>query len=198
MQRTLTYFFRFGLFLPFFWWVYQIFGGLLGVDPAKDLNHSAGEFALYLLLLNAALGLAIVFRLKIPRQIKFLLAQRRWIGVVSFFYLLVHLFFYMALEAFEFQAIEQMYTKTYLIFGSLALFLMFILALTSNDLSVRKLKFKNWKRLHQLVYLGFLFLSVHILLIEKTDLIKYGILLGLFWILQGIRFTIQLRKRKLS
>lgn len=195
-SNTLRYLFRISLFVPAILWGYQIYSGTVGADPAKELNHQAGEFALYLLLANALIGLAIFYRLKIPLAFRWVYAQRRWLGVMSFLYLCAHLFFYLALEGFESQAFSQLVTKTYLIFGLSAWIVMAILAVTSNDLSVRFLKTKIWKRIHRFVYLGFIFLSVHILLIEKTDLIKYGSLILIFWILQVSRyFVARMQKR---
>jgi hypothetical protein len=40
------------------------------------------------------------------------------------------------------------------------------------------------------------FFSLHILLIEKADLKKYGIILGLMWLLQLARFLYKFLKSK--
>jgi sulfoxide reductase heme-binding subunit YedZ len=53
--------------------------------------------------------------------------------------------------------------KTYLIYfqGTITLIIFTILAITSNNWSVKKLK-KNWKKLHQLTYLATFLLTWHI------------------------------------
>lgn len=179
--------FRILLLLPGGYWVFLIFFSDLGADPAKSLNHKAGEVALYYILLNLILGILIAFKIKWPVKLRFLLLNRRYLGVLSFLILIFHVFLYFAMESFEPQAIEQIYTKNYLICASIAFMILMALAVTSNDYSVRKLKLRNWKRLHRFVYVASFFFSVHILLIEKTDLVKYGLILGTLWLLQAAR-----------
>lgn len=169
----------------------MIFFGTLGADPAKFLNHKTGEMALYFLLANLAVGILISFSktipFKWPNLLRFLLQERRWLGVFTFVFLIFHLGLYWAMEGFESKGFVQMYTKTYLILGSLAWVLMFALAMTSNNYSVRKFGGKKWKWLHRLVYLATALITAHILLIEKTDLIKFGALTGFIWLLQIVR-----------
>jgi methionine sulfoxide reductase heme-binding subunit len=188
--------FRFLLLVPGFYWTYLILFSDLGADPAKNLNHKAGEIALYYILLNLLLGILIGFKVKIPIKLRFLLLNRRYLGVLSFLVLVFHVFLYFAMESFEAQAIEQIFTKNYLIFGSLAFSILLILAITSNDFSVRRLTNKVWKRLHRFIYLASLFFSIHILLIEKADLIKYGLILGMLWLLQISRFLFSFWPKK--
>jgi sulfoxide reductase heme-binding subunit YedZ len=187
--------FRTLLFAPVFYWAYLIFFGSLGADPAKNLNHKTGEAALCFLLLNLLVGILLSFSKAIPfawpRASRFLLQERRWLGVITFLFLIFHLFLYWAIEGFEQKGFEQMYTKNYLIFGSLAWLIMLVLAVTSNDFSVRRLGGKKWKNLHRLAYLASALITLHVLSIEKADLIKYGSLLGALWLLQISRFFYQ-------
>jgi len=66
-------------------------------------------------------------------------------------------------------AIKQMLEKPYLWFGLSGLLILFVLAVTSNNWSMRKLKYKRWKGLHKFVFLAFFLISIHILLIEKRS-----------------------------
>ena len=190
--------FRACLFAPAIYWIYLISVGNLGADPAKNLNHKTGSMALYFLLVNLLIGIALSFAknlsLKWPGFLRVLLQERRWLGVITFMYLMFHLGLYGAMEGFEYKGFVQMYTKTYLILGSLAWLTMLALAVTSNNYSVRSLGGKRWKGLHRLVYLGCAFATAHVLLIEKTDLIKFGLLTSGIWLLQISRFAIS-RKR---
>lgn len=195
--------FRTCLFLPIFYWTYLIFFGSLGADPAKFLNHKTGTMALYFLLANLAIGILLslskTIPFKWPSLLRFLLQERRWLGVFTFVFLVFHLGLYWAMEGFEAKGFVQMYTKTYLILGSLAWILMFILAITSNNYSVKKLGGKKWKWVHRCVYVASALVTAHILLIEKTDLIKYGILTGLIWLSQLIRiFFVKRKSTKIS
>lgn len=193
-MKVQNWIFKFGLTIPFFYWLYLMFLTDLGGDPAKKLNHKTGEMAFYFLLANLAIGVLIALKIKMPSPLRFLYQNRRFLGIITFFYLVMHLSFYLAMEGFEFKAIEQMYTKLYLIFATSAWILFLILTLTSNDFSVKKLTLKKWKLLHKVVYVGFALVAAHVLLIEKTDLIKYGLLVGGVVLIQSFRFY----KTKLS
>lgn len=180
---------------PFFYWTYLITSGGLGVEPAKELNHLIGEVALYYLLLNIFIGITIDFRLKWPNLLRPLLQSRRFLGLVAFVMLIGHVFLYFVMEAFEVQAFEQILTKRYLIFGALAFLILMALAITSFDRMVQKMTIKKWKRLHRMVHLASIFFFVHILSIEKADLIKYGFICATLFILQMIRLVIVWRRK---
>jgi sulfoxide reductase heme-binding subunit YedZ len=184
--------------VPCFYWVYLIFFSDLGADPAKSLNHKTGEIALYYILLNLLIGVLISFKLKFPAWSRFLLLSRRYLGVLSFLILICHVFLYFAMESFTAKAVEQIYTKNYLIAGGLAFTILAVLAITSNDFSVRKLKMKNWKRVHRAVYVASFFFSAHVLLIEKADLVKYGAIVASLWTIQTVRAAYVFYTRKVK
>ncbi|PIS11851.1 MAG: hypothetical protein COT73_01715 [Bdellovibrio sp. CG10_big_fil_rev_8_21_14_0_10_47_8] len=190
--------FRILLLVPAGYWVYLIGSGSIGVDPAKTLNHKTGEIALYYILFNLLLGILISFSFRFPVFLRFLLMQRRFVGVLSFVFLIFHIFLYLTMEGFETKAWTQLVTKTYLIFGLGAWIILFALAVTSNDFSVRRLGVKRWKRFHRLVYIASALFTAHILSIEKTDLIKYGSLLLSLWGLQIIRVLWVWRKKRIT
>jgi methionine sulfoxide reductase heme-binding subunit len=181
--------FRLLLLLPAACWLYEIFSGQYGADPAKHYNHETGELALYYLLLNLGIGAAIAFGYRFPALLRFLLTSRRFLGVTAFVFLVAHAFLYLAMEGFEAQAFTQLATKTYLILGASAWLILLLLALTSNDLSVRKLGAKRWKVLHRFNHLATALVTVHVLLIEKSDRVKFGLFFILLWSLQGARFV---------
>lgn len=187
--------FRLTILVPFLFWIYLGATSQLGADPVKSLNHKSGEISVYLLLFNLLLGVLISFRFKLPKQLKFIYSERRYIGVINFLYLMIHAVFYLFLENFEKKAFEQFFTKKYLMFAGVSFLMMFILFITSNQFSQKKLGFKKWKNIHRLVYLILITSMLHTLLIEKADLIKYGILFGIIIIFEMIRFF--LKKRQL-
>lgn len=86
-----------------------------------------------------------------------LLKHRRLIGILAFF-CLGHGF--LMVKKRNFDAFDP---KTYLIYfqGTITLIIFTLLAITSNNWSVKKLK-KNWKKLHQLTYLATFLLTWHI------------------------------------
>lgn len=87
-----------------------------------------------------------------------LLKHRRLIGILAFFFALGHAFLLVKKRNFDFFDL-----KTFWIYiQGVATFTIFtLLAITSNDWSVKKLK-KNWKRLHQLTYFAMFLLTWHI------------------------------------
>lgn len=181
--------FRVALLLPAFYWGYLIYAGEIGADPAKTLNHKAGDIALYYLLLNLLLGALLSFRFRFPPLLRFMITNRRFLGVVTFVYLVAHLFFYLVMEGLEPQAFTQIYSKLYLALGFSAWLILLVLALTSNNFSVRRLGGKRWKLIHRSVYLAAALITVHVLLIEKADLVKFSLLFALLWMVQGARLV---------
>jgi methionine sulfoxide reductase heme-binding subunit len=89
---------------------------------------------------------------------KWLLKHRRTIGILAFFFALAHGFLLVKKRNFDVLDL-----KTYWIYfqGVVTFTIFTLLAITSNDWSVKRLK-KNWKRLHQLTYLAMFLLTWHI------------------------------------
>ncbi|MBX3019203.1 MAG: ferric reductase-like transmembrane domain-containing protein [Bdellovibrionaceae bacterium] len=181
--------------IPLVYWIYLIFADRLGADPAKTLNHLMGEVALYFLLLNLLVGAALAFVRARPVGLRALVLTRRFLGVWTFVILCGHVFLYLAYEGFEAKAFEQMISKPYLMFGSLAFLLLGLLAATSNDFSVRRLGGRDWKNIHRAVHLAAFLVTAHVLSIEKADLVKFGTLFALLWSVQLVRFVVSLRRR---
>ena len=173
------------LLLPLLWWGFEILTGQYGADPAKSYNHATGQFALYYLLGNLFLGTLVGFGVRFPAWLRFLLAGRRWLGVVTFVFLLFHVFLYLAMEGFEKQGFVQLFTKLYLSLALGAWVILLLMAVTSNDFSVRRLGFRRWKILHRFVHLAAFLVMGHTLLIEKSDTVKYGSLFALLWAAQA-------------
>ena len=180
--------FRLLILAPIPYWLYLIFSDSIGAEPAKFLNHKTGEISLYFLLLNLFVGILIAMKFRFPQGLRFLLLHRRFLGVVTFIYLIFHMILYLLIEGLELQALTQMYTKTYLIFASLAWLILLVLTITSNNFTVKRLGIKKWKKIHKAIYFASALVTVHVLLIEKADLVKYGILFSLLWIAQIYRY----------
>ncbi len=189
--------FRCALLLPLVWWVYRIVSGDLGAEPAKELNHSTGLVALSYLVGNLWIGIIWSFWKQWPVKLRFLLPERRFLGVLTFVILCGHVFLYFALEAFGPKAFSQIFEKTYLIFGAFAFLGMAILAATSNNFSVRKLG-KRWKTLHRSVYFIAWLVMGHIFLIEKADLMLFAMIMFPMWIGQLARLVRWFWNRRLA
>ena len=132
---------------------------MMTIDTAP-LANSLGFLALgaYILTLMPT-NLRIVFpqtkQTSIP---KWLLKNRRIIGILSFLLALGHGYLLVLKRDFDFFD-----PSTYWIYiQGVSTFTVFtLLAITSNDWSVKRLK-KNWKQLHNLTYLAMFLLTWHV------------------------------------
>jgi methionine sulfoxide reductase heme-binding subunit len=124
------------------------------------LSNGLGFLALggYILTLLPT-NLRIVFpQTKQASMPKWLLKNRRLIGILSFLLALGHGYLLVKKRDFDFFD-----PSTFLVYiQGVSTFIIFaLLAITSNDWSVKRLK-KNWKRLHSLTYLAMFLLTWHV------------------------------------
>jgi len=114
-----------------------------------EVVHFTGEWSARLLILTLAVT---PLRLLFPRAgwTLWLMRQRRALGVATFGYAAFHLAVYLLRKA-DIDLIVHEGGAPDLAVGWAAFVILAILALTSNDVSVRLLK-RGWKPLHRLVY----------------------------------------------
>ena len=149
--------------LPLAWIVWLVIGGGIGVDPVKEIEHRLGKDALWFLMGGLAITPARRFwGLNLIRY-------RRAIGLLAFFYLVLHLLAWVVLDMTLLwqQAANDLIKRSYLLLGISAFAMLLPLALTSNNWSVRRLG-RNWRRIHWLVYPAVLLGVVHYLLQMKV------------------------------
>lgn len=158
------------LTLPFAYEAYRLIQNDLGAQPAEALNKNFGTITVRLFLINLYLGCWIALARPSAKILTNLIPLRRPLGVACFFYCVLHFAFFFFREGDFTIAFENLLSKRYLILGLLGLIGLTALAITSNDWSVRKLKFKNWKYLHRSVYVILFLAAGHNLSIEKADL----------------------------
>lgn len=154
-----------------------------GPNPVETLEHGLGEFALRILIL----GLLIT-----PLRDLFgwnLIKFRRSIGLMAFFYVLAHLLVYLLLDKqLEWDPIIKDITKRpYIIVGVVSFLILLPLAITSNNLSIRKLGPVVWRRLHIGVYAACILGAAHFVLLKKTWQFEPLLYLGIFVVLVGYR-----------
>lgn len=93
------------------------------------------------------------------------LKNRRQIGLISFLFSTMHGL--LTLQARDVDWLNaNMYINYFTGFTSVIVFT--ILAVTSNNWSIRKLG-KNWKKLHRLTYLALILLILHLLLVKQGE-----------------------------
>lgn len=144
-----------------------------------------------------SLGL-IVFSLMISPLVKifpkfrfnsYLQYIRRPLGVLAFYYALLHSSIAFFLNLGGVGGLKYLDSKFLVatIFAFIALFILFLLSITSTDWAVNKIGIRNWKKLHRLIYLGVILIIVHFFLIGTHfsrftiySVLTIGILLSLF------------------
>ncbi|MGB0903203.1 protein-methionine-sulfoxide reductase heme-binding subunit MsrQ [Halocynthiibacter sp.] len=149
--------------LPFVWMVKQLFAGQLGVDPVKAIEHQLGEYGLYFLV--AGIAITPARKLLALNLIKY----RRAIGVLAAFYITAHLATWLVLDIqLRWGEIwADILKRPYITIGMASFLMILPLALTSNNLSVRKLGPVKWRNLHKLTYIAVPLAAVHFVMIVK-------------------------------
>ena len=123
--------------------------GRVSVNPIQELEQRTGRHAITLLVLSlACTPLNTLF--KWPELIK----RRRALGLYAFMYAAIHVVIFVDLDyGLAWSLIVQtVIQKPYILVGMISFLMLIPLAFTSFDIWKTRLR-KNWKRLHQLVYL---------------------------------------------
>jgi sulfoxide reductase heme-binding subunit YedZ len=139
--------------------VVPAFTGELGANPLEKILHQSGEIAIW--TLGAVLALSPL-RTLFPqsRIVNALNRHRRAIGVSACIYGLLHLSAHILYEG-GWEGFVRSLSKPFIWVGLAGLSILCVLALTSNNFSIRKLGGRNWKRLHRLAYIAAAILIYH-------------------------------------
>jgi sulfoxide reductase heme-binding subunit YedZ len=164
----------------------------LGVNPVETLEHETGEDALGILLLT--LCITPLRRLTGWNRLQLV---RRMVGVWSFVYALAHFSTYVVFDQrLDPAAIwDDVVNRKFIFMGMLAFVLLLILAVTSTNGMIRRLR-RNWQKLHRVVYVAAIAGVVHFVWGQKADLeepLKWAVWLAA---LLGIRVYFAVRKRR--
>lgn len=121
----------------------------LGANPAEYLSRATGDWTLRLLCLTLAITPLRQF-LGWPELARF----RRMLGLLTYFYVLLHLLCYYWLDmGFDWaDTVRDITKRPFIWLGFGAFVLLTLLAATSLNRAVRWLGSKRWQRLHQSVY----------------------------------------------
>lgn len=175
-----------------FWLALNQIGPYL-VEPINVLERAYGEVALKLLVL----GLLVTPLRKWAgvNLIKF----RRAIGVTTFFFVLAHFLVFAILDV---QSVERVWTeivkRPYVTVGMVSFVLMIPLAISSNNLSVRKLGAASWRKLHKLTYPIAILGAIHYLWLVKGFQLEPIIYLVIIVGLVASRYVSLERKRQVA
>ncbi|WP_277019942.1 MULTISPECIES: protein-methionine-sulfoxide reductase heme-binding subunit MsrQ [Paracoccus] len=151
--------------LPFAVLLWDIVTGGLGVDPVQEVEHRLGRTALYFLV--GGLAVTPLLRLTGVSLMRF----RRAIGVICFAYALPHVLAWVVLDMGLLwgQMGRDILKRPYLLFGMGAFLILLALAVTSNNLALRRMGGQAWRRLHMVVYGGAILAAMHWLWAIKVN-----------------------------
>ncbi len=179
--------------------LFDFFTGNVSANPIQELEQRTGRHALTLLVLSlACTPLNTLFKWSE------LLKRRRALGLYAFLYAGIHVLIFVDLDyglAWSL-IIQTIFEKPYIVVGAIAFLMLIPLAFTSFDIWKVRLK-KNWKRLHQMIYLIAPLAVLHYAWGKKGDFFRlqgeiilpliYGLVVVILLI-----FRIPLVRRKLA
>ena len=129
------------------------------INKISYIITSTGYIALVYLVITLSMPLLNSDSLKI---------KTRLFGISAFYFSMIHFILYVIDNSYDLTLIiEDALLRNYIIVGYLALILLIPMYLTS--FKYFKDKIKEWKKLHKIIYLVYLFILAHIYLIIKAD-----------------------------
>lgn len=164
--------------VPAAWTFYLGATDQLGADPVKTFELFLGIWTIRFLIATLAVS---------PARELFgwnYLRYRRALGLLTFYYALMHFTVYMVLDqAMDISAvINDVLKRPFIMFGMAALAMLIPLALTSNNFSIRRLG-KNWIWLHRLIYIiaasGALHFALSTKILDLEQYIYVGLIIAL-------------------
>ncbi|WP_455221286.1 sulfite oxidase heme-binding subunit YedZ [Kaarinaea lacus] len=178
--------------LPLVTLVWDGFHDALGANPVEKITHRTGDWTLRLILLTLT-----VTPLRKLFNWKFLMRYRRMLGLFAFFYASLHFSTYLVFDHFfDFSEIaKDILKRPYVTVGFTGFVLMIPLAITSTNKMKKRLG-KNWKRLHQLVYVVAVCGILHYLWLVKADILLPLVYAAILIVLLTIRVWFQRKSLK--
>lgn len=173
--------------IPFALLVSDVITGAIGVDPVAKIEHRLGRTALYFLV--AGLAVTPMLRLTGISLMRF----RRALGVICFAYALPHVLAWIVLDmGFLWgQMARDIVKRPYLVAGMTSFMLLLPLAVTSNNLSIRRMGGQAWRRLHKLIYLAAPLAALHWIWAAKVNEQAPSFWMGTILVLLASRVVIQ-------
>ncbi|MDH6269745.1 sulfoxide reductase heme-binding subunit YedZ [Rhizobium sp. SG_E_25_P2] len=150
-------------FIPAAWYFWLGATGSLSANPVQAFEHLLGEWTLRFLI--ATLLVTPIRDLTRVNLFRF----RRALGLMSFYYALMHVLTYAILDrALVFpEIVADVIKRPYIMVGMAAFVGLVALAVTSNNWSIRKMG-RNWGRLHLLIYPAAILGVTHFIMAVKS------------------------------
>ncbi|WP_455271906.1 protein-methionine-sulfoxide reductase heme-binding subunit MsrQ [Rhizobium herbae] len=169
-------------FIPAAFAFYLGASGQLPGNPVKEFEHLLGIWALRFLI--ATLAITPLRDLVGVNWLRY----RRALGLLAFYYVLMHFLTYMVLDQFlnVTTIIADIVKRPFITIGMAALVMLVPLALTSNAWSIRRLG-QRWTKLHRLAYVITASGALHFAMSVKVVGPEQAIYLALVAVLLGWR-----------
>lgn len=172
------------------WIIVELLTDSFSINPIQELEQRTGRHAITLLVMSL-LCTPLNFLIKFPELLK----RRRTLGLYALMYATIHVLIFVNLDyglAWSL-IVRTVLEKPYILVGATAFILLIPLGITSFDVWKVRLG-KNWKRLHQTVYLIAPLAVLHFAWSKKGDIFAlsgdiirpliYGLILGIFLLLR--------------
>ena len=177
--------------IPLYWLIYAIYSDtvfgtkLMTADPIQKLDRELGDWALIFIIFSLSVRpLAQLFRNKE------LIAYRRMVGLLAFFYVCLHLISYVGLNLqFSFnEFVQDVFKRNFITVGIVAFVLLIPLAVTSTKSAIKWLGGRRWKKLHKLIYLIALLGVFHFFMMVRADFTRPSMYMMIILSMLGYRF----------
>ena len=183
--------------LPFAWLFSSAFLDQLGPNPAEYLIRSTGEWTLRFLCITLLMT-PLRVTLKMPEWLLF----RRSLGLLTFFYALLHAVCYSLFDmglAWD-DIVADIIKRPFIAVGFAAAVLLSLLAATSFNLAIKKMGVVRWRMLHRCVYAIAALAMLHFFWMRSgkrnfTEVAVYGAILS---VLLGWRIWHAVHTRRLK
>ena len=171
--------------------VYRFVTDDLGPNPIAEAMNKLGFWTLVMLMATlACTPLKLVLGWTWPLQV------RRMLGLISFFYVVLHFGIYLVLDQFFAwgEIWKDIIKRKFITVGFLGFLLLLPLAVTSTNKMVKRLGFARWKRLHRLGYVAAAAGVIHFVWRVKADFTEPLIFGVVLLVLMGVRLWDHLRR----
>lgn len=171
------------LSLPMFWLAFDY---LVNGPNRGNVFYWTGVISIILIFISLAVTpLRRIFRG--AQWVRWLSINRRYLGVAGFAYAAIHTLVW--LERASFWKLLVSFTRPDVLVGWLGFFILVVMAVTSNDLSVRRLG-PRWKSLHKWVYIATPLALLHWFMVSNFRMDYVTIYGGTFIVLMIIRIAV--------
>lgn len=164
----------------------------LGANPIAQIENELGLTALVFIVASMACTPA-----KLLAGWTWPMRIRRELGLFGFFYALAHFTTYLALDQiFDWSTIlEDIVKRPFITVGFAALVLLAPIAITSTNGWIKRLGYRRWQRVHQLVYIAGGLAVVHFIWRVKLDVSQPFTYAAVLAALLAVRVYFWWRKR---